>query len=421
MLSLRKVANIMKNRIYKRKVFDEIIQYLQEDVILVINGARQVGKTYILFYLEKYLKKKNKISYYLDLEDSRYLNILDAGVDAFIRHLKEEGFNTDKRIYVLLDEIQYLENPSSFLKLIHDHHKTIKLIVSGSSSFGIKKKFKDSLVGRTVIFEIFPLCLEEFLEFKGYKFVRGVSFTDKKIDELKALLKEYVLCGSYPKIVLTQTKEKKERFLQQIIDTYIKKDIRDIGNIKEIDKFNKLIEVLSSQSGNLLNITELSNTCRLAKKTVEYYLFILENTYIIKLVKPYHSNLRSELFKTPKIYFYDTGLLQMLQLKTIPGAIIGNVFETAVFSELVKRCGKDRIFYWRTKDKKEIDFILRQNDKILPVEVKYNFFCFSKTAINYFLKKYNLKDYRVIGFEGDLNQEEFMYLWEEIYPNCGSS
>ena len=94
------------------------------------------------------------------------------------------------------------------------------------------------------------------------------------------MLKEYVLCESYPKIVLTQAKEKKERFLQQIIDTYIKKDIRDIGNIKEIDKFNKLIEVLSSQSGNLLNITELSNTCRLAKKTIEHYLFILENTYI---------------------------------------------------------------------------------------------------------------------------------------------
>ena len=118
---------MMKNRIYKRKVFDEIIQYLQEDVILVINGARQVGKTYILFYLDNYLKKKNKISYYLDLEDSRYLNILDAGVDAFIRHLKEEGFNTNKIIYVLLDEIQYLENPSSFLKLIHDHHKRLLL------------------------------------------------------------------------------------------------------------------------------------------------------------------------------------------------------------------------------------------------------------------------------------------------------
>ena len=404
----------MEDKIYKREVFDEIIQYLDEDVILVIIGARQVGKTYILFYLEEYLKKKNKVSYYMDLEDSRYLNILDEGVDAFVRHLKEEGFDTDKKIYVLLDEIQYMESPSSFLKLIHDHHKAIKLIVSGSSSFGIKKKFTDSLVGRTVTFEIFPLSFEEFLRFKEYKFVRGVKFTEKKTDEIKALLKEYVLFGSYPKIVLTQAREKKERFLQQIIDTYVRKDIRDIGNIKELDKFNKLIEALSSQSGSLLNVAELSNTCRLAKKTVEHYLFILENTYIIRLVKPYHSNLRSELFKTPKIYFFDSGLLQMLQLKTIPGAIIGNVFETAVFSELVKRYGKDQIFYWRTKDKKEIDFILRQKNKILPVEVKYNFARFSKTSINYFLKRYQLEDYKVIGFLGDLSQEQFMYLWEAI-------
>jgi len=404
----------MEDKIYKREVFDEIIQYLDEDVILVIIGARQVGKTYILFYLEEHLKKKNKVSYYMDLEDSRYLNILDEGVDAFVRHLKEEGFDTDKKIYVLLDEIQYMESPSSFLKLIHDHHRAIKLIVSGSSSFGIKKKFTDSLVGRTVTFEIFPLSFEEFLRFKEYKFVRGVKFTEKKIDELKALLKEYVLFGSYPKIVLTQAREKKERFLQQIIDTYVRKDIRDIGNIKELDKFNKLIEALSSQSGSLLNVAELSNTCRLAKKTVEHYLFILENTYVIRLVKPYHSNLRSELFKTPKIYFFDSGLLQMLQLKTIPGAIIGNVFETAVFSELVKRYGKDQIFYWRTKDKKEIDFILRQKNKILPVEVKYNFARFSKTSINYFLKRYQLEDYKVIGFLGDLSQEQFMYLWEAI-------
>ena len=404
----------MEDKIYKREVFDEIIQYLDEDVILVIIGARQVGKTYILFYLEEHLKKKNKVSYYMDLEDSRYLNILDEGVDAFVRHLKEEGLDTDKKIYVLLDEIQYMESPSSFLKLIHDHHRAIKLIVSGSSSFGIKKKFTDSLVGRTVTFEIFPLSFEEFLRFKEYKFVRGVKFTEKKTDEIKALLKEYVLFGSYPKIVLTQAREKKERFLQQIIDTYVRKDIRDIGNIKELDKFNKLIEALSSQSGSLLNVAELSNTCRLAKKTVEHYLFILENTYIIRLVKPYHSNLRSELFKTPKIYFFDSGLLQMLQLKTIPGAIIGNVFETAVFSELVKRYGKDQIFYWRTKDKKEIDFILRQKNKILPVEVKYNFARFSKTSINYFLRRYQLEDYKVIGFLGDLSQEQFMYLWEAI-------
>ncbi len=181
------------------------------------------------------------------------------------------------------------------------------------------------------------------------------------------------------------------------------------------DKFNKLIEVLASQSGRLLNIEKLSNTCRPAKKTVENYLFILENTYIIRLLKPYHSNIRSELFKVPKIYFYDSGLLQILWLKTIPGEIIGSIFETAVFAELVKRYGKNQIFYWRTKDKKEIDFILRQQDKVIPVEVKYNFAGFSKTSVNYFLKKYQLKDYKVIGFEGDLYNDQFIYLWEKIH------
>lgn len=124
--------------------------------------------------------------------------------------------------------------------------------------------------------------------------------------------------------------------------------------------------------------------------------------------------MRSELFKTPKIYFFDSGLLQILQLKTIPGAVTGNAFETAVFSELVKRYGKDKIFYWRTKDKKEIDFILRRKNEILPIEVKYNFARFSKTAIKYFLKKYELSDYKVIGLDGDLSQEQFMYLWEEL-------
>lgn len=208
------------------------------------------------------------------------MNILDAGVDSFIHHLREEGFDTDKEIFVLIDGIQYIDNPSSFLKLVHDHHKSINLVVSGSSSFGIKKKFKDSLVGRTITFEIFPLSFTEFLQFKEYKFISGAWFSDKKKDELKALVKEYILYGSYPKIVLTQAKDKKERFLQQIIDTYVKKDIRDIGNIREIGKFNKLIETLSSQSGSLLNIAELSNTCRLAKKPLNI-IFLFWKIHIL--------------------------------------------------------------------------------------------------------------------------------------------
>ncbi len=405
--------------LYKREITSEISKYLNTDDIVVLHGARQVGKTHILYYFKEMLEREKKQVFYIDLEDSRYVAIIDSGVESFIDLLAEEGLlnkakksaTSNKKLYVFIDEIQYLQHPSSFLKLISDHHKNIKLVVSGSSSFEIKNKFSDSLVGRTVNFEIFSLSFTEFLLFKGYPFEKGKVFTQKKIDELKKLFKEYILFGGYPKIVLTREREKKEKYLQQIIDTYVRKDIRDLAEIKDIDKFNKLLEVLASQSGNLLNVTELSNTCKIAKPTVERYLFIMENTYIIKLVHPYSGNIRSELFKTPKILFYDTGLMQMLWLKNLQKEIIGNVFETGIFSELVKKYGKDNVLYWRTKDKKEIDFILRKNNSFLPIEAKINFNKFNPSAVRYFQEKYNIKKYNLVSLEGDILNKEYLYPW----------
>ncbi|MBU2233882.1 AAA family ATPase, partial [Patescibacteria group bacterium] len=168
----------MAKKIYKRIIVDEIKKYLFTDDIIVLHGARQVGKTYILHWLNKYLKTKNKITYYIDLEDSRFVAILDAGVEDFIKHLQEQGLELNKKIFVFIDEIQYLKNPSMFLKLIADHYKKIKLIISGSSSFEIKSKFKDSLVGRTVNFEIFNLSFNEFLLFKNYYFDSKKIFTE---------------------------------------------------------------------------------------------------------------------------------------------------------------------------------------------------------------------------------------------------
>jgi hypothetical protein len=408
----------MKRKIYKRIIFDEIKKYLFIDDIIVLHGARQVGKTCILYQIEQYLKEKNKSTYYIDLEDSRFVKILDSGVEEFINHLQEQGFafndkikSFKKKIFVFIDEIQYLNNPSMFLKLIADHHKNIKLIISGSSSFEIKNKFKDSLVGRTVNFEILNLSFEEFLTFKNYYFEKNKIFTEKKVNELKNLFKKYVLYGGYPKIVLTPQKELKEKYLQQIIDTYIRKDIRDLAEIKDIDKFNKLLETLACQSGNLLDITELSNTCNIAKQTIEKYLFILENTYIIKLIRPYNKNIRSELFKTPKIFFYDSGLMQVLWLKGLQKEIIGNVFETAIFAELVKKYKKDGIFYWRTKDKKEIDFILKNKNKILPIEVKLNFEQFNLKNIIFFNEKYKINNYYLISLNGARKNKFYIYPW----------
>lgn len=369
----------MGTKLFKRQIADEISRYLTTDDIIVIHGARQVGKTSILSYFQSQLREQAEQTLYIDLEDSRFVVMLDRGVDEFLNYLRGEGFDLasldqgGKKLYILIDEIQYLAEPSSFLKLIADHHRYLKLIVSGSSSFEMKSKFKDSLVGRTVNFEIYPLSFREMLTFKGVPFVPGIPPTAIKTSQLQALYLEYALYGGYPKIVLTPELDRKEKYLQQIIDTYIRKDIRDLAEIKDVSRFNRLLEVLASQSGNLLNITELSNTCDLARQTVERYLFLLEQTYILRLVRPFSRNLRSEIAKTPKIFFYDTGLMQMLWLKRLQTELIGSVFETSVFAELVKQIRVDDVTYWRTTDKKEIDFVIKRPDGVLPMEVKNHF------------------------------------------------
>lgn len=369
----------MTTPLFKRTAIDQIALYMKTDDVIVIHGARQVGKTSILKYLQAQLDTHGERTFYIDLEDSRFVNLLDTGVDEFVRYLAEIGFDLKqiasmgRRVHVFLDEIQYLANPSAFLKLIADHHRALKLIVSGASSFEMKSKFKNSLVGRTIDFTIYPLSFREFLVFKEIPFPAAGPVTPPTREELRRLFKEFVLYGGYPKIVLTPDVFRKERYLQQIVDTYIRKDIRDLAEIRDVRKFNRLVEILASQSGSLLHIAELSNTCALARETVERYLFLLEQTYILKLVRPFSRNLRSEISKTPKVFFYDTGLLQLLWLKRLQNEILGQVLETAIFVKLVKKHGVHQVNYWRTKDGNEIDFILNLPDGLQAIEVNRTF------------------------------------------------
>jgi predicted AAA+ superfamily ATPase len=411
----------MEAQLFKRQVTDEINRYLYTDDIIVVHGARQVGKTCILMYIQHQLSEQGEQTLYIDLEDSRFVALLDRGVDEFLLYLRGEGFDlpayaqAGRKLFVLVDEIQYLAEPSSFMKLIADHHHYIKLIVSGSSSFEMKSKFKDSLAGRTVNFEIYPLSFQELLTFKGIAFIPGIPFTEIKIRELQAFYLEYVLYGGYPKIVLTPEVDRKERYLQQIIDTYVRKDIRDLAEIKDVSRFNRLLEVLASQSGNLLNITELSNTCALARQTVERYIFLLEQTYILRLVRPFSRNLRSELTKTPKIYFYDTGLMQILWLKRLQTEMIGPVFETSLFAELVKQMRVDDITYWRTADKKEIDFVIRRPEGMLPVEVKKHFPRTPPLVFKSFWQADALDKntpFLIVGLYGEPMSNQMVYPWQ---------
>ena len=196
----------MASPIFKRNVVDEILRFLYSDDVIVIHGARQVGKTSILLYLQEHLNTLGETNFYIDLEDSRFVSLLDKGVEEFIAYLAEQGFDLNifkqagRKLFVMIDEIQYLANPSSFLKLLADHHRYLKVIVSGSSSFEMKSKFKDSLVGRTVNFEIYPLSFREFLTFKNIPFTQARIFTEKKILSWDRYLQNLSCMAAIPKL-----------------------------------------------------------------------------------------------------------------------------------------------------------------------------------------------------------------------------
>ena len=194
-------------------------------------------------------------------------------------------------------------------------------------------------------------------------------------------------------------------------------DIRDLANIRHIQKFNKLIETLAAQCGQLLNITELANTAGISRPTVENYLFILEQTYVIQLLRPFSRNIRAELFKTPKVFFHDTGIAHLLWLKTFPKTILGSMLENAVFGELRKDRELGEFFYWRTQDGKEIDFIVPRREGILPVEVKIAASKIRRSALQYFHERYKAQRSICLALGGKVKTDdlfEVRYPWEGV-------
>ena len=400
-------------KLYKRDIFDQIKPYLGDETILVLLGARQVGKTHVLYYIRQYLEKNNHKTIYYDLEFPDLLETLNLGVDAFTADLVGKGYVPGENIFVFIDEIQYLDSPSSFLKIIADHYKNIHLIVSGSSTFDIKTKFTNSLAGRTLNFEIFPLNFSEFLVFKESEYKNISNLGLAGTNRIKEYYYEFVRYGGYPKIVLESSDEKKKLHLLQLVDTYVRKDIRDLAEITDIGKFNQMLKVLASQSGQLLNVSALARETNISQPTLHKYLSILEETFVIKRVSPFSNSPSVEISKNPKIFFYDSGLLSILWLNNFQEILLGSVFETSIFAELVKKYGRNNIHFWRTKTGQEIDFIIKKDNlEILPLEVKTNFGQFSQKIIKAFKNRYKFDSWEVVGINGDKKGKEYLYPWE---------
>ena len=347
--------------LFERDILIEIKKVILRDEFIVLTGARQTGKTSLLILLKEFLEKRGLRCHYFNLENPDYLNLLNKHPFNIFQLIPE----AKTRQCVFVDEIQYLTQPSNFLKLLYDEKKNnLKIIASGSSAFYIDKKFKDSLAGRKFLFEIYPLNFDEYLIFNQ----QDELLTQKKkrlsAYYQKLLLKlweGYLNYGGYPKVVLAKEGELKMIILEELGSSFIKKDALEAG-IKNTDKYFSLLKILAAGVGQLLNSQELANTLGVSHKTIEEYLYVMKKSYQVAFIRPFYRNLRKELTKMPKAYFYDLGLrnfflnnyswIDKRQDK-------GQYLENTAFREFLRKTKSiEKIKFWRTQDKKEIDFIV---------------------------------------------------------------
>jgi predicted AAA+ superfamily ATPase len=355
-------------RLVERKIKKEIVPWLNREEIIVLTGARQTGKSVVLAQLiyENILPKTTNIHYFnLDIKNN--LKFFDSP-DKLISLVSQARGKT----YIIIDEVQRLKEPGLFLKGLYDLHLPLKLIVSGSSALEIKSKIHEALTGRKAVFHLNPFDFEELAAalFPQKSFSRVVQAN--KLFE--AVLEHYLIYGGYPKVALGKGEKIKVRLLKEIFTSYLEKDIKAFFKVENETAFRNLIQLLSTQIGNLLNKDELSNSLGIHKNTLDNYLFYLEQTFILDLVRPFYKNPRKELLKNPKIYFRDAGL-RNFAIRAFSGFAFrpdkGSLFENIVYLCLKDKIEEDQpIHFWRTKAGAELDFILLKGLAPVPFEVK---------------------------------------------------
>lgn len=403
----------------QRKIFPSLIKHLERDEFSIIVGARQTGKTTLLKQLENHLENTNQKTYFVSLEDFDVLKELNKHPENLTKFI---DLNTESRVFVLLDEIQYLENPSNFLKYVFDkYHSKLKIISTGSSAFYIDEKFKDSLVGRKKIFELQGLDFDEFLDMRGQKKLipeknkisTNENFISLNRNELNVLLEEYLTFGAYPAVVKANETEIKIDILKDLFQSYLKKDIYEAG-VKQQEKFYHLMTILAHQCGSLLNINELSNTLGLSTSAVNNYVNILQKTFHVGLVRPFYENIRKELTKMPKLYFLDLGLRNQIMnnFQTLSNRMDkGILFENLVYITLSQKFSKDSIKFWRTTEGNEVDFVIKHDLNNFALEAKFSLKDFKQTKYLKFTNAYPNVPLECVAYEAENNNSS---IWKWI-------
>ncbi len=317
-------------------------------------GPRQAGKTTLGMHLAEELINTKRYSKLLYLNCDYWQIRTWLNAPTFL--LEVEEILKLKNYILFIDEVQRLETPGLLLKIIADLKLSIKMLATGSSQLEIKSKVQEHLTGRQLEALILPLSCRE-VDFK------------QNYDSL-------LQYGGYPQVYLAQ---QKQIFLQELFNNYIRKDITEFLQLGKPDIIPQLLGLLAHSSGQLVNFQQLAADCRVNVATIRHYLNILEQTYVIKMIRPFVGNKRTELTTNPVCYFLDNGFRNQslnnftpLNTRTDNGLLVKGL----VFQELYKYQMQERknwdIYYWRTKSGAEVDFILKTDfTTVIPIEVKY--------------------------------------------------
>lgn len=318
---------------------------------LIVTGPRQSGKTTLL----KHLFSKNYKYVTMDNPDLRLMANKEPGL--FFQNYPPP---------VIIDEIQYAPQLFPYIKILIDKHRALKgqFLLTGSQLFPLMAKLGESLAGRIAVFTLLPFSFKE-------QFHRNVIIDINK-------LKHRILTGGFPEIISSK-QINLELWFSGYLQTYLERDVRQLRQIGDLGDFQRFLQILTAFNGQMLNLSNLSRDLGIAVNTVKAWISILEASGQIISIKPFYLNKGKRIIKSPKIYFLDTGLLSYLAGITsinqiFKGPLSGQLLETVVLGEIVKSFynrGKiPRIFWWRTSYGDEVDFIIEESGKIVPLEVK---------------------------------------------------
>lgn len=352
--------------------------------IILLLGARQVGKTTLVKDIGKKVEKESKKVLYINCDLAEDNGAINTNSKSVLEKLLS-GVDL-----LLIDEAQRIDNPGLTLKIIYDNFPQTRVLATGSSSFDLKNRLSDPLTGRYLDFILYPFSLNEVMQ-KGTK---GILLKN----QVNALLSQVMIYGLYPEVCLTHASEQKQQLLEKIVESYLFKDILTFQRVKNSQAIKDLTKALAYQIGSEVNENELSDRLKIDRKTVVSYLDILEKSYVIVSTHPYSKNPRREIGSRYKIYFVDLGVRNALIGDFNPINLrsdAGNLWENFLIIErkkLFANTGKSvATNFWRSYSGAEVDYIEKLiNEKPKAFEFKYGAGVLTKGAKS-FTNEYGIK------------------------------